>query len=156
MKIKPHICYMCAESLTPAHACSLVRGSVFGSPQGLFDSQLKVSLLCQSSCGILVPFRSLNPSPNSSISAPELYPPFGCGSLHLLQSAVGWSLSQDSDAKLLSELAFLHRVNYLENGAAYSDPPKSISSQNFLYTLPEASLTKVVLQVRLPLPEILS
>jgi hypothetical protein len=27
---------------------------------------------------------------------------FGCGSLHLFQSASGWSLSQDSYARLLS------------------------------------------------------
>jgi hypothetical protein len=47
MKTKWHICYICVEGLGPAHACSLVGGSVSGSRRGsrLGDS---VGLLVES------------------------------------------------------------------------------------------------------------
>jgi hypothetical protein len=40
MKTKLHICYMCVGGLDSDHACSLVGGSVSGSPPGsrLVDS----------------------------------------------------------------------------------------------------------------------
>ena len=37
--------------------------------------------------GVPIPFRSFNPSSNSSIRVSELHPRFGCGNLHLFQSA---------------------------------------------------------------------
>jgi hypothetical protein len=43
-----------------------------------------------------MPFGTYNPSPNSSIRIPILHPLFGCGSLHLSDSAAGWSVPEDN------------------------------------------------------------
>uniref|UniRef100_A0A8C6HNG8 Synaptotagmin-like protein 5 n=1 Tax=Mus spicilegus TaxID=10103 RepID=A0A8C6HNG8_MUSSI len=51
---------------------------------------------------IPIPFRAFSPSSYSSIGVPELIPLFGCGSLHLFQSAAGWSLSDDRYANLFT------------------------------------------------------
>ena len=93
MKTKWHTCYICAEGLCPAIVCSFIGASLSGSPQ---ESRLVGSIgLLQSLSG------SLNTSPNSSARLLELCLMFGCESLHLFQSAAGWSLSEDSYARLL-------------------------------------------------------
>ena len=95
MKTKLIICYICV-GWGLGLVCSLVGGSVSGNPQG---SELVDSV------GLLVePLSLLGSSilpPNSSTRLPEPGPMFGCGSLHLFQSAAGWSLSEDSYARLL-------------------------------------------------------
>jgi hypothetical protein len=54
--------------------------------------------------GVSIPAGSLHCFPNSPTPTrfPELCSIFGCGSLHLFSSADGWSLSEDSYARLLS------------------------------------------------------
>jgi hypothetical protein len=47
------------------------------------------SSLCWSFCGVPIPFRAFNPSPNSSIRVSDSYPKFGCRYLSLFQSAAG-------------------------------------------------------------------
>ena len=98
MKTKLHICCICLVLLGLGldHAHSLVDGSISGSSQGsrLVDS-------------VGFPVESLSSqvpqsSPNSSTRLPKLHLMFGFGSQHLSQSAVGWSLSEDSYARLLS------------------------------------------------------
>ena len=83
----------------PSHApvCSLVGGSVSGNPQGCrtVDS---VGLLVES----LSPLGSSVLPPNSFTRLSELGLMFGCRSLHLFWSAVGWSFSEDSYARFLS------------------------------------------------------
>ena len=90
-----HLLHMCGGPRSNL-GYSLVGGSDSGSPQGsrLIDS---VGLLVES----LSFFWSLNPSPNSSIRLPELHLMLGCGSLHLFPLAAGWSLLENSYAKLL-------------------------------------------------------
>jgi hypothetical protein len=58
MKTKLHICYVCAGGLNPVHACSLVGGSVSGSPQGS-----RVKWFCWSSSGVLI------------LLGPSIFPP---------------------------------------------------------------------------------
>lgn len=53
------------------------------------------------SCGVLVLSDSCNPSPLSSTRFPGLCLIFGCGSLHLFLSVVGWKLSNNSYTRLL-------------------------------------------------------
>ena len=87
---------MC-RGLSPAHIGSVVGGSVSERPQGsrLVDS---VGFLLE----FLISFRAFSPSSNSSIRVPELSSMFGCGYLHLFQSAAEWSLSEDSYDRSLS------------------------------------------------------
>ena len=65
--------------------CSLISDSVSDvSPRSkLVDSWF--------SCRVPILFGDLNCSPNLSIRVPKLHSLFGCGSLHLFQSAAGWS-----------------------------------------------------------------
>ena len=56
--------------------------------------EVQASWFCWSSCGVPIPFRTFNPSPNSSVRISELHPIFGCGYLYLFQAAAGWSLSE--------------------------------------------------------------
>jgi len=90
MKTKMYICYICAVrwDLGPALVCSLVGGSVSENP--------KVSWLCWSSCGVPIPFGTLNASFYSFIRIPEFQPLLGCECLHLSESTAEWSLSEDS------------------------------------------------------------
>jgi hypothetical protein len=46
--------------------------------------------------------KKMLPSPNSSITLPQLSSMFSCGSLHLFHLAAWWSLSEDIYARLLS------------------------------------------------------
>jgi hypothetical protein len=103
MRIGLHICYICVGNLGPAHVCSLVGGAVSESPQWsrLVDTQFVF-------CGVPISTGVLDPSPRNSIRVPELHPMFGCGSLHLFQSAAGWSVSEDSNARLLSEVSIFN------------------------------------------------
>ena len=96
MKTKLYICYICAGGLNPTLICSSVDRSVSENLQGSRVAD------CWSSFGIFIPSKFLNSSPNSSTRFPKLGIVFGCGSLHLFQSASGWSLSEDSYARLLS------------------------------------------------------
>lgn len=86
MKTKLSISYICVGDLGPVNACSLVGGLVSVSPHGpqLVDS-----------VGLLVEFLSpLGPfflPPTCFPRLLELCLMFGCGSLHLFQSASGWS-----------------------------------------------------------------
>ena len=88
---------MLGVGVGPAHVCSLVGVSVSGSPQ---RSRLVDSV------GLLVESRSssgpsiIPPTPPQDSS--ELHLILGCGSPNLFPSAVGWSLSEDSFARLLS------------------------------------------------------
>jgi hypothetical protein len=79
--------------------------------------RIQVSWLFWSSCGTPIPFRALNPSPNSYIRVPKLHPMFGCGSLCLSESAARWNLSEDSHARLLSvsitELVLAHGMGLI-------------------------------------------
>jgi hypothetical protein len=70
--------------------------------QSLRAPRVQVSWVCWSSGGVPIQFQAFNPSPNSSIRVSELCPMLGWQSLHLFQSAAGWSLSEDSYARLLS------------------------------------------------------
>ena len=70
MKTNLIICYISLGSLSPAHDCSLVGGSVPGVP---------------------IPSRCLSPTPNSSTSLLKLHLIFGFGSLHLFPLAAGHS-----------------------------------------------------------------
>jgi hypothetical protein len=79
--------------LGPASICYLVGGSV-SKRLVVFVGFLVESLS--------IPSGFLNPLPNSSTRLPELLLMFGCGSLHLVQSAAGWILSEDSYARFLS------------------------------------------------------
>jgi hypothetical protein len=78
------------------YACSLVGGSVSGSPQGsklVGSVGLPVESLSSSGPSVL---------PQSLPQDSELYLMFGCGSLNLFLLAIEWSLSEDSYARLLS------------------------------------------------------
>jgi hypothetical protein len=86
MKTKLYICINVRVGLGSDHVCSLVGGSVSGSPQG--------SRLCDS-VGLPVEFLS----PLGSSVLPATLPQdflnsvclmFDCGSLHLFLSAAGW------------------------------------------------------------------
>jgi len=105
-----HICYIRAGGLGSACVCFLVGGSVSGSPQGLrlVDS---VDLLVES-LSSLGP--SILPPPPTLPQDPLICLMFGCGSLHLFWSAYGWSLSEDSYARLLS--ASIKRVSLVVSG----------------------------------------
>lgn len=52
---------------------------IFGWLVALFLRAPRVSLLCCSSCGISIPFRDFNSSPNSSVRVYDLSPIFSCG-----------------------------------------------------------------------------
>jgi hypothetical protein len=97
MKTKLHICYLCVgRPRSSPCVCSLVGGLVSESPQ---RSRLVDSI------GLPVEFLSLrghNPSSCSSIRVTNLHALFGCGFIHLSESAAGWNLSEDSHARLLS------------------------------------------------------
>jgi hypothetical protein len=78
-----YLLHMWGQGLGPAHACSLISGSVSESLQG---SRLVDSV------GLSVEFYPLlghNPSSYSSIRVPKLHLLFGCGSLHLFPMAAG-------------------------------------------------------------------
>ena len=72
------------RGLVSAPVCSLVGGSDSGRPQ---RSMLiaSVGLLLE----YIAPLGSSIFPPNSSTGLPELLVMFGCGSLHLVQSAAG-------------------------------------------------------------------
>jgi len=77
--------------LGPAHACSLVGGSV-----SLWElSGIQVVDAVGFSYGVAISLRAIDPSSNSSIGVPDLCPILVCGYLHLSQSAAGCSLSED-------------------------------------------------------------
>ena len=82
--------------LGPVHGHSLVFGSVSESPQKsrLVNSvSVSTETLSFSSLVMLLPtFADLL----------ELHLMFGCGSLHLFPLTAGWSLSEDSYARILS------------------------------------------------------
>jgi hypothetical protein len=83
MDTELHVCYICAEGLHPVRVSCLVGGSVsesYPGPRLVESVGLPVELLSNSGS-------SISPPPNSSIRVPELYPVFGCGYLHLFQSA---------------------------------------------------------------------
>jgi hypothetical protein len=88
------------------HMCEEPRSSpclLFGWWFSLWEApRVQVSCLCWSSCGVPISCEFLSPSRNSSTRLPELHLTFGCGSLHLFQSAPGGTLSEDSNAGLLS------------------------------------------------------
>lgn len=50
--------------------------------QSLRALRVHVIWYCWSSWEVPIPFRTLSPSPNSSIRVPNLHPLFGCGALH--------------------------------------------------------------------------
>jgi hypothetical protein len=79
------LCCRCAWGLGQAHVCSLFGGLVSG-PSYRVD----------------IPFSPFNPSPNSSVGAPDLTPMLGSKCLYLSQSAAG-SLSEDSHVKLQAQ-----------------------------------------------------
>jgi hypothetical protein len=87
------ICYICAGVPRSSSVCSLFGGSVSESLQG---SRL-VDFI-----GLPMEFLSplepeiSTPPPSSSLRIPKFHPVFGCGSLHLSESATGWSLLEDS------------------------------------------------------------
>ena len=62
------------------------------------------------------PDRGCNLSSHSSIRVPKLHLSFGCGYLYLFESVVGWSLTEDSHAKLLSESITEYQEIISENG----------------------------------------
>ena len=122
MKTKVHICYIHVRGLGPAHICSLVRSSVFGSPQGsrLVDS---VGLPVE-----LYPFRALSLSHDSFIRFPKLHLVFGSGSLHLFQSAAGRSLSEDSHAGLRGQLCLQAQQSIMSSVRDWCLPMGWVSS----------------------------
>lgn len=87
------------EELGPVHAQYCIGDSVSESLQ---DSRLvdSVGLLMES---LSPPFPSILPH-----CCPTELCLFGCGSLYLFWSAVGWSLSEDSYAKLQSAIITVH------------------------------------------------
>jgi hypothetical protein len=100
MKSKLHIYYICGRGRggkTRSSPCMLSGWwfSLWEYPR------VQVSWFCWSSCGDPIPLRFLNPSPNSSIRFPEVHLMFDYESLHLFQSIAGWSLSEDSYARVL-------------------------------------------------------
>jgi hypothetical protein len=61
------------------------------------------------SCGIPIPLGACNPSSYSSIKVPKLHSLFGCGCVHLSESAAGWNLSENSHAIFLhNRLSLIH------------------------------------------------
>lgn len=82
--------------LGPAPACSSVFGSVSKSPQGP-----RLSWLCWSFCGVPISLEGPQSFPHLFHESPQA-PSSVCGSLYPSQSAVGWSISEDSFARLLA------------------------------------------------------
>jgi hypothetical protein len=70
--------------------------------------KVQVTWHCWLSCGVPIPFRAFNLSPNSSKRDPALHPVFDRGYLHLFQSAAKWRVSEDSHARLLSASITAH------------------------------------------------
>jgi hypothetical protein len=100
MKTKLHISYIYGGGAPRSSPCML-----FSWWFSLWEPPRVQVKLFWSSCGLPIPSGFLGPSPNSSTRLPKLSLTFGCrfcGSLHLFQSAAGWSLSKDSYARLLS------------------------------------------------------
>lgn len=84
------------EGLGPVHVYCLVKVSVSVSPQGFrFVESVRLYV-------VFLPPRGPPILLQLFQSCPELYLLFGPGSLYLFSSGDGWSLSQDSYARLLS------------------------------------------------------
>ena len=97
MKTKLNICYMCTGS--PRSSSCMLFGWWFIIWE---PTVVQASWLFWSSCRVTIPSISLTLFFNSSKSLSELSLKFGCGYLHLFQSAAGWSLTEDSYARLPS------------------------------------------------------
>lgn len=78
---------MYVQGLDVAHACSLVGGSVSGTPLWVQNSWL-----CWFSWRVPISLGSLNLSLRSSTRLPKLSSMFGCRFLHMFPLAAGWSL----------------------------------------------------------------
>ena len=96
MKAELHISCIYAKSLVPAHVHSFICGSVSGSPQesGFVISVHLLVVSLSSPVPLILPL-------NSSTGLHEFHRMFSCGSLYLFPLATGWSLSEDSCAKLM-------------------------------------------------------